>query len=62
MDPRGRDPQRSPGNARFRHCCWHLYDYWTDYPRSLVMALLATVAILMATFAGAAMLTQSGEE
>jgi len=26
------------------------------------MALLATVAILMATFAGAAMLTQSGEE
>jgi len=26
------------------------------------MALLATAAILMATFAGAAMLTQSGEE
>jgi len=26
------------------------------------MALLATVAILMATFAGAAMLTQSGDE
>jgi len=26
------------------------------------MALLATVAILMATFAGAAMMTQSGDE
>jgi len=26
------------------------------------MALLATAAILMATFAGAAMLTQSGDE